>query len=292
MSNRRTFIQQAGLLATGLAINPSLFLMKDKVVGLQLYSLREYINKDVSGIISKVAAAGYKDVETYGFDKKNQFFGLSPKDFLSLLKSNGLTSTSGHYNPNDFLKGKGTDDLKYMIEGANGLNQQHLVIPYLGEELRGNTDGYKAIAEKLNTAGELCQKSNLQLGYHNHAFEFDKLKDQEGLTGYEILLNETDKQLVDFEMDLYWVVRGGNDPVTLFEKHPGRFKLWHVKDMDKSDNKLNTEIGSGSIDYRRIFAHATQAGAQHYFVEQENFAMDPYESIAKSSKYIKNILLK
>ena len=289
MSNRRTFIQQAGLLATGLVINPSVFLMKDKVVGLQLYSLREYIFKDVSGIIAKVAAAGYKDVETFGFDQKNQFFGLSPKDFLSLLTKNGLTSTSGHYNPNEFLSDKGTDQLKYFIDGANVLKQQHLVIPYLPEELRKTGDAYKALAEKLNVAAELCKKSNIKLAYHNHDFEFMKF---DGVTGYDILLKETDKELVDFEMDIYWVARSGHDPLALFEQHPGRFKLWHVKDMDKADNKLNTEIGNGSIDYRKIFAKAKLAGAQHYFVEQENFKIDAFESIAKSSKYVKNILLK
>ena len=288
MSNRRTFIQQAGLLATGLAINPSVFLMKDKVVGLQLYSLREYIHKDVSGIISKVAKAGYKDVETYGFDEKNQFFGLSSKDFLSLLKSNGLTSTSGHYNPNDFLYGKGTDVLQYMIEGSAALNQQHFVIPYLTEDMRKSADDYKSLAEKLNVAGELCKKSKLKLGYHNHDFEFKKW---DGVTGWDILLKETDPDLVDFELDLYWAVRSGNDPVELFAQHPGRFTLWHVKDMDKNNDKLNTEIGSGSIDYRKIFAKGKQAGVQHIFVEQENFAMDAFESITQSSKYVKNILL-
>lgn len=288
MSNRRTFIQQAGLLATGLVINPSVFLMKDKVVGLQLYSLREYIGKDVKGIIAKVAAAGYKDVETYGFDEKNQFFGLSPKAFLDLLKSNGLTSTSGHYNPNSYLYGKGNDELKYMIEGSAALNQQHFVIPYLNEDMRKSADDYKVLAEKLNVAAELCKASNVKLAYHNHDFEFQKF---DGVTGYDILLKETNKELVDFELDLYWAVRSGNDPVDLFAKHPGRFKLWHVKDMDKTNNKLNTEIGSGSIDYRKIFAKAKQAGAQHYFVEQENFAMDPFESITKSNKYVKNILL-
>jgi len=289
MSNRRTFIQQAGLLSAGLLINPSVFLMKDKVVGLQLYSLREYIFKDPKGVIAKVAAAGYKDTETFGFDQKNQFFGLSPKDFLSLLKSNGLTSTSGHFNPNEFLYGKGTDELQYMIDGSAALQQQHFVIPYLSADMRKSADDYKALAEKLNKAGEICKKSNLQLAYHNHDFEFQKW---DGVTGYDILLKETDKALVDFELDLYWAVRSGNDPIELFKQNPGRFKLWHVKDMDKENSKINTEIGSGSIDYRKIFAAAKQSGAEHFFVEQENFSMDAYESIAKSSKYVKNILMK
>lgn len=289
MSNRRTFIQQAGLLTTGLMINPSIFLMKDKVVGLQLYTLREYITKDVRGIIAKVAGAGYKDVETYGYDHKNQYFGLSPKDFGALLKSRGLTSTSGHYSPEAFLNGKGTDDLKYMIEGAKDLNQQHFVIPYLTEDMRKSADDYKAIAEKLNSAAELCKNANLQLAYHNHDFEFKKW--EAGVTGFDILLKETDKELVDFELDLYWVVRSGNDPIRLFNESPGRYKLWHVKDMHKTNNKLNTEIGSGKINFREIFAKAKISGVQHFFMEQENFTMDPFESIAKSNKYIKNVLM-
>lgn len=289
MSNRRTFIQQAGLLTTGLIINPSVFLSKEKVLGLQLYSLREYIGKDVNGIIAKVAAAGYKDVETYGFNKKSQFFGFVPGDFLGVLKSFGITSTSGHYSPNDFLSGRGTDELKYMIDGAAAVNQQHFVIPYLSEDLRKRADDYKILAAKLNEAGELCKKSNLQIAYHNHDFEFDNF---DGVTGYDILLKETDKALVDFEIDIYWVVRGGKDPVVLFEQNPGRFKLWHVKDMDKGDRKLNTEIGNGSIDFRKIFSKASLAGAQHFFVEQENFKIDPFESISKSNRYVKSILLK
>ncbi len=287
MSTRRTFIQQASLLSTGLIINPSIFLAKEKVVGLQLYSLREVIRKDVAGVIAKVAAAGYKDVETYGFDQKNQFFEMTPVDFMKVLKSNGLTSTSGHYNPNEFLRGKGTDELSYMIQGANGLKQQHLVIPYLADDMRKTADDYKAVARKLNEAGQLCKKNGLQLGYHNHDFEFTRFGDK---TGYDILLNETDKDLVDFEMDIYWVARAGVDPVKLFSDNPGRFKLWHVKDMDKTNPKQNTEIGNGSIDYKKIFSKAKLSGAEHYFVEQENFSMDAFGSIAQSSKYVKTLM--
>ena len=289
MSTRRTFIQQAGLLSTGLLINPSIFLKKDKVVGLQLYSLREYIFKDVTSVIAKVAAAGYKDVETFGYDPKNQFFGKSGKEFQAILKANGLKSTSGHYNPNNFLNGKGEDDLKFQIEGAKMLNQQHLIIPYLREDMRQSIDDYKKLADKLNRAAELCKASKLKLAYHNHDFEF---KDWNGSNGLDVLLKGTDKNSVDFELDLYWVVRAGKDPVQLFEQNPGRFKLWHVKDMDKADRKLNTEIGNGDIDFKAIFAKAKLSGVEHYFVEQENFAMDAYESIKKSNKYLKNILMK
>lgn len=276
-------------MSTGLLIDPSIFLKKDKVVGLQLYSLRQYIFKDVASVIAKVATAGYKDVETFGYDPKNQFFGKSGKEFQAILKANGLKSTSGHYNPNNFLNGKGEDDLKFQIEGAKMLNQQHLIIPYLSQDMRQSIDDYKKLADKLNRAAELCKVSKLKLAYHNHDFEF---KDWNGSNGFDVLLKGTDKNLVDFELDLYWVVRAGKNPVKLFEQNPGRFKLWHVKDMDKADNKLNTEIGNGDIDYKAIFAKAKLSGVEHYFVEQENFAMDAYESITKSNKYVKNILMK
>lgn len=289
MTTRRTFIQQAGLLTAGLVINTSSFSKQRQTIGLQLYSLRDEILKDVSGVIGKVANAGYKDVETFGYDAKNLFFGMQPLAFKELLKSKGLKSTSGHYNPNNFLNGKGPDEINYFIEAANTLQQQHLIIPYLPAELRTNADDYKALAEKLNLAGQLCKKANLQLAYHNHDFEF---QNQGGSTGYDILLKETDPTLVDMEMDLYWVVRAGKNPIDYFTQYPGRFKAWHIKDMDKADPKLNTEIGSGSIDFKKIFANAKLAGVQHYFVEQENFKIDPYVSIAKSCNYIKANLLK
>ncbi len=144
-------------------------------------------------------------------------------------------------------------------------------------------------AQRLNEAGELTKKAGIQMAYHNHDFEF---KDFGGQTGYDILLKETDPKLVKMEMDIYWIVRGGTDPVTLFKKHPGRFALWHVKDMDKANPKLNTEIGTGSINFRKIFANAKLAGLDYAFVEQENFKIDPYQSIAQSAVYLKQALLK
>ena len=292
MTTRRTFIQQAGLLSTGLLINPSVFLPKEKIVGLQLYSLRDVLPKDVKGTLAKVAKAGYKDLELYGYDHlKKSFFGYDAKAFKDIIASNGLKTTSGHYNPTDFMSGKGTADLEAQIEAAKVMGHEHLIIPYLSDDLRTKLDDYKVFADRLNKAGELCKKSGLQLAYHNHDFE---LKNWGDTTGLDIALQETDKNLVDFELDLYWVVRAAKDPVKYFQKYPGRFKAWHVKDMDKTNRDLNTEIGSGSIDYKRIFSYAKVAGVQHYFMEQENFVgnIDPFTSITKSCKYIKTSLLK
>ncbi|MGC4103045.1 sugar phosphate isomerase/epimerase family protein [Ferruginibacter sp.] len=170
------------------------------------------------------------------------------------------------------------------------LGHSHIIIPWLKEENRKTIDQYKTLAERINKAGEICKGEGLQLAYHNHDFEF---KDMNGEHGYDILLNNTDKNLVKFEMDLYWVVRAGYQPVEIFKKHPGRFPFWHVKDMDKADKTKNTEVGNGTVDFKTIFASAKLAGVTHYIVEQENnYVPDIYASIKASSGYTKTSLLK
>jgi sugar phosphate isomerase/epimerase len=283
--NRRAFLQQSGVIAAGMMIAPSLAFTPHKQAGIQLYTLGD-LGKDVKGGMQKVAKAGYQLVETSGYTEAGKFWGMDAATFKGVLKANGLQSPSGLYGID--LKGN-FEDLKHFIEAANIVGQQYLVMPWLFEEWRKSADDYKIIAQKLNEAGELTRKAGIQMAYHNHDFEF---KDFDRQTGYDILLKETDPQLVKMEMDIYWIVRGGGDPVTLFKKYPGRFALWHVKDMDKKDSKLNTEVGTGSIDFKKIFAHAKLAGMDYAFVEQENFKMDPYQSIAQSAAYLKHTLLK
>ncbi len=291
MNTRRDFIKHSGLITAGLMINPSNMLKKQKTAGLQLYSVRDVIVKDPKGVIQKVAAAGYNEVEMYGLTADNKFYGLSVKELVQVLKSNNLKSPSGHYAPEKFLFENGNgDDVKNFCEVGNALGHQYIIVPYLAEERRKTIDQYKAIAERLNKAGEICKKANLQLAYHNHDFEF---MDINGQHGYDIFLNNTDKDLVKMEMDLYWVVRAGYDPVELFKKHPGRFHFWHVKDMDKADKTKNTEVGNGTVDFKKIFANAKLAGVKHYIVEQENnYVPDIFTSIKTSCSYTKNALLK
>lgn len=293
MTNRRNFIKETGLLAASLALAPSLtkaFAKPKKPVGLQLYSLRDIIGKDVKGVIGQVAKAGFKEVETYGYSpKEKKFWGLSAKEFKTLLDDNGLYSPSGHFGVDNYIQSGNLDDIKAYIEASNILGSQYVVAPYLGEELRKDIDSYKKVAERLNKAGELCIKAGLNMGYHNHGFEFDKHNDK---TGFDILLNETDPNLVYFELDLYWVVFAGHNPVDIFKKYPGRFKMWHVKDMDKVNKKLNTEIGKGSIDFKPIFAKAALSDVKHIYLEQEtNYKPDHIGSIKTSIDYIKGSLL-
>ncbi|MFD0792881.1 sugar phosphate isomerase/epimerase family protein [Mucilaginibacter litoreus] len=289
MTTRRTFLAQAGLAATAMMLSPKLSSAKSpNGVGLQLYSLRDQLPKDVKGVIAKVAAAGYKEVETFGYSKQGGFWGLSAKEFSALLKSHGLKTPSGHYGLDEYFSTGKMDEFDSYIEAALATGQTYIIIPSLNHNLIKTAADFKSIADKMNKAAAICKKHGLKLGYHNHNFEWEQV---EGTTFYDTILAETDPSLVSMEMDLYWVVRAGHDPVAIFKKHPGRFAFVHVKDMDKANHELNTEIGSGSIDFKTIFAQAKLAGIKHYIVEQENFTnIDPYVSIAKSSAYLKNKL--
>ena len=291
MTTRRKFLTQAGLISAGIMIVPELLSAKpDRIVGLQLYSLRDQLPKDVKGGIEKVAAAGYKEVEPFGYSKKGGFWGLDAKAFSNLLKANGLTTASGHFGMDEyFVQGK-TGDLESYIEAANITGMSYVIVPSVNEEVLKTADQFKMVAEKMNKAAEICKKSGLKLGYHNHNFEW---KPVDGTTFYDVLLKNTDPALVHMEMDIFWVVRAGQDPIKIFEQHPGRYALCHIKDRDKTNTNINTEIGKGSINFKAILSESNikLAGLKHFIVEQENYInIDPYVSIKESCDYCKNVL--
>lgn len=293
MNSRRTFIKHAGLAAAGAVFLPSFACTAataKKNVGIQLYTLREQIPNDVKGVIEKVANAGYKEVETYGYSAKDRYWGMDAKSFKDLLKANGLTSPSGHFGFDDFITSGNKELLKPLIDGAAAIDNHYFTIAHIGEPLRKTLEDYKKITQRLNEAAELVKQAGMKLAYHNHAFELDK--HEGGVTGYETMLNGTNKDLISFEMDLYWIVRSGNDPVAFFNKYPGRFVMWHVKDMDKANNTINTEVGAGTIDFKNIYKHAKQSGLEHLIVEQENFSKDPFVSIKESFDYVNRELIK
>lgn len=290
MTTRRKFLTQTGIAAAGTLLLPDLLFAKPHYkVGLQLYSLRDQIGTNIKSVIAKAAKAGYQELETFGYDPNKGFFGLSPKEFRETLSANGMSTPSGHYGLDSYLGTANEEVLKVYIDVAKTSGQEYLTIPYIGAELRKSVDDFKNLAEKMNKAAEICKKSDLKLAYHNHDFEFQPI---DGTMFYDVLLKETERKLVSFEMDIYWVVRAGQDPLKLIDQYPGRFQMWHIKDMDKSKLDLNTEIGSGSIDFKQIFTKAKKAGLKHIFMEQENFTnIDPYKSITQSAAYIKNNLL-
>jgi len=289
MINRRTFLTHAGLIGAGVALLPKLSLAAgNRVAGLQLYTLRDELPKDVRSVIAKVAKAGYKEVEVFGYSKQNGFWGLQPAEFKKLLDQHGLKSPSGHYGMDRLLGVGKLDEVEDAITAGKILGHQYITMPYVDAKFRKTAADLKNVAAKLNMAAKRVKAAGLKMAYHNHDFEFMPI---DGTTLYEVLLKETDPTMVSFEMDLYWVVRAGQDPIKWFEKYPGRFTMVHVKDMDKQDRKLNTEVGKGYVNFKQIFAKAKLAGIKHYIVEQENFKIDPFVSITQSCKYLRDTLL-
>lgn len=289
MVTRRTFLAQTGLLSASLLWQPDLFAAAHtKKPGLQLYSLRNELPKDVKGTIAKVAKAGYGQVETFGYDAVKGFWGLKPAEFSRLLKDNGLVSPSGHYGLNSYFAGGDLQELKAYMEAARAIGQEYILVPSLNGDAIKTTDDAKKIAGQLNKLAQICKAEGLKTGYHNHRFEWKQL---DGASLYDILLEHTDPALVHMEMDIYWVVRAGQDPVALLQQHPGRFKFVHIKDRDRGNAALNTEIGKGDINFHSILPAARKAGVKYMIVEQENFTgIDPFVSIAESAAYLKKIL--
>ena len=286
--NRQQFLK-LGALATSAALLPSFdgLAATPKKVGLQLYTLRDVIAKDPDGILKKVADIGYKEVESFGY-ADGKFFGKTPKEFAAKLKELGLTTPSGHYATGKATKGNGTltDGWERAVADAAEIGQKYMVCAYLSPAERTKLDDYKQFADLFNKSAETCRASGIQFAYHNHDFEF---KPMEGQVPYDLLLKETDPKLVKMELDLYWAAFAGQDPVALFKKHPGRFPLWHVKDMAKTPKREFAEVGTGSINFQRIFNAKKTAGMTNYFVEQDVCKRPPLEAIAISYKNVQKL---
>jgi sugar phosphate isomerase/epimerase len=244
-------------------------------LGLQLYTVRKELEKDFEGTLGKVAAIGYKEVEFAGY------FNRAPGQVKAILNRNGLSAPSAHVTLKTIK-----EDFGSAIETAKAIGHHYLILAYLLAEERTSLDDYKRLADTLNRAGEECKKVGLQFGYHNHDFEFQAMR---GEVPYELLLKETDATLVKMELDLYWIAKAGQQPEKYFGQYPGRFELFHVKDMDNTPRHFFTEAGRGVIDFKRIFARSEQAGVKHYFVEQDETPGSPYDSIRVSFDYLRRL---
>lgn len=296
MITRRSFLKSTSVASAALLVKPSFFNYDHSYIGLQLYTVRDAMQKDPAATLAKVAQIGYNSVEGATYTGTEDFYGMNAKTFADLLKKNGLVMPSSHYRlgeDKDKTTGKnvmGTilNDWNKAVDDAKAVGVNYMVCAWLSPEERGNIDKYKLLAERLNTAGETCKKAGIQLCYHNHDFEF--IEDNNQLP-YQVLLNNTDKELVKFEVDLYWVTKAKHSPVELFNAHQGRFPLWHVKDMDNTPEHSFTEVGNGTIDFKNIFKYADIAGLKYFFVEQDKTPGDPFDSIVKSIAYIKKNLV-
>lgn len=277
MKTRRNFIKTTGAFALGSMLLPELSfaLGKIKNPGIQLYSVRDDMASDAKGTLAKLAALGIKQIESARSAKGN-YYGLTGKEMKEVCKDLDMTLRSGHI----------AIDNKWQqtMEQAAEADQEYLIcssMPKSGQTL----DNYKRTAEIFNKSGEECRKMGLKFGYHNHDYEFDKV---DGQVLYDILMDNTDPKLVHMELDLGWVVASGNDPFHYFEKYKGRFPLWHLKDMDLQ-KKESTEFGKGGLDIAKLLQHRKDSGLKYFFIEQEEYAKTPLESIKYNMDYLERL---
>jgi sugar phosphate isomerase/epimerase len=256
-------------------------------LGVQLYTVRTEMEERFDDTLARVAAAGYKEVEFAGY------FNQTPPSVKAALARHGLTAPSAHI---DFAS-LGPAKLPQVLEASRAIGHDYIVLPWVDDELRRKPDVWQKVAATLNGAGEASRKAGIQLAYHNHHFEFVPIG---GKLPFDILLAQCDPNLVRFELDLCWIVVAGHDPLTYFRKYPGRFPMVHVKDVRKvparaaGDTSMIpfdlvfpeiTEVGSGMIDWKSIFAGVPAGGIEHYFVEHDQPGL-PFDSIMTSAKYL------
>jgi sugar phosphate isomerase/epimerase len=285
------FIKSASALSAAVFIKGPINALASKpLIGLQLYTVRDFMEKDPLGTLAQVAQIGYNSVENATYTGTEKFYGMDAVTYKKVLVNNGLVSLSGHYrlgeemNKGAVENGTILHDWQKAIDDASAVGLKYMVCAYLSDQERGTLDHYKQLADIFNKAAEACNKSGIQFCYHNHNFEFEA---QNGVFPYDILLDRTDKDLVKMEMDLYWMKKAGQDPLAMFQKHPGRFPLWHIKDMSKEADQSFTEVGNGIIDFKTIFKHKDEAGMKYFFVEQDKCPGSPFDSISQSIKFIK-----
>ncbi|MBK0379887.1 sugar phosphate isomerase/epimerase family protein [Mucilaginibacter segetis] len=290
MTTRRSFLKNTAMLSAGLLVAPQLFARNKKYIGLQLYTVRDAMQADPIAALKRVAKIGFNSVEGATYTGTQKFYGMEPAEFSKVLKDNGLIMPSSHYMLGEKLDAKGTisNDWQKAVDDAAAVGLKYMVCAYLLDNERGPISHYREVAERLNKGGEICKKAGIQLCYHNHDFEFIK---EDGKLPYEALLTHTDPDLVKMEMDIYWMYKAKQDPITMFNRYPGRFPLWHVKDMDNTPKQMFTEVGNGVIDFKKIFAHAGKAGMKYFFNEQDICPGDPFDSITQSYNYIKKNLV-
>ena len=280
--DRRNFIGMSALGVAGLALGacgsggpaPAPIQQARRLdrIGLQLYTVRTNLAEDFSGTLEAIAALGYDEVETAGLH------GHPAEHVRAEFDRLGLVSPAAHV-PIAAMR----EDLDAVFAEAQTLGQQWVVVPVLDAAER-NLDGFRTVAAELTAFGQAARDRGLSIAYHNHDFEFEAVDGE--TTGYDILLGDTDPNLVFFELDLYWAVRAGRDPLQIFSQNPGRFTLCHVKDMaDRAGAQSMADVGQGEIDFAAIFAQSEQAGLQHYFVEHDRPG-DPLVSIGNSYQYL------
>jgi sugar phosphate isomerase/epimerase len=270
MKSRRSFLKETAIAGAGALMLPGFIKIQEKApklkkVGVQLYSVRKEMTADAIGTLKKLGQIGYQEIESAQSEKGN-YYGLEPKEIKKILKDQGMILRSGHTHIDK--------NWQKSIDEAAEAGQEYIicsVLPSPGQTVAN----YQKSADMFNQAGEQCKKSGILFGYHNHASEFDT---GEGKALYDVLLDSTQPDLVHMEMDLGWVIAAGKDPLAYFSKYPGRFPLWHLKDMSLAEKK-SVEFGKGGVDIIGLMKQAKQAGMKYYFIEQEEYAVAAFDSL-------------
>jgi sugar phosphate isomerase/epimerase len=317
MTNRRKFLQQSGTFALASILLPQFGRSNyffgtnaKQPIGLQLYTLGNLMTTDTKGTLQKLAAIGYKELESAG-SQKGTYYGYKPKEFASMVKDGGMNWRSAHVGGSHFtleqiMKMAKTAEDSARIQKMAGQIKNMSKMPNLKENYQqladeaaegglsylvcssipvSTMDEIKTAVDIFSKAGQACKKNGVQFAYHNHQTEFDMV---DGNRPFDYILNNTDKELVKMELDLAWATKAKQDPVELFKLHPGRYPLWHVKDLDK--NTMNpAEVGTGVVDFKRIFDHAKESGMKYFFVEQDG-APQPIQNVTNSYNYLNKLL--
>jgi sugar phosphate isomerase/epimerase len=284
--DRRTFLGTLGAAYVALARLEGATIPR---VGVQLYTVRTLMEKDFDGTLASIAAIGYKEVEFAGY------FNRTPEQVKDVLTRNNLTSPSAHI---DYGNLTGDAWLK-AIETAKTIGHQYLINAWVDESIRNQPGSWQKIAETFNQAGQVSKKAGIQFAYHNHNFEYTAV---DGKLPYDLLLESCDANLVKMEMDLCWISAAGKDPLDYFKRYPGRFPLVHVKGLTRIPEASGdtavpidkvlpdiTEVGTRDvINWKRIFAHAKEAGIEHYFVEHD-VPKSPLDSLKSSYEYVSTL---
>jgi sugar phosphate isomerase/epimerase len=278
--NRRAFLSVGFQAAAGVCLSKSLAARplttrRLTTLGVQLYMVRRELEKDFDGTLARIAALGIKQVEF------TNYFNHPAREVKIVLDRYHLTAPSTHVQLPRIRNG-----FQQLIETCHVLGHKYILFAWMPPEERKNLDDYKRLADLFNKTAEQLKKENITFGYHNHDFEFQPM---EGQLPYDVLLDRTDPQTVKLELDLYWIVKGGGDPLKYFQKYPGRYHLLHVKDMDATPKRDFTEVGRGVIDFQTIFKQAPKAGVKYYFIEQDETPGSPFDSLKISVDYLKQL---
>lgn len=276
--SRRNFLVNTGVLALGSALLPACskgVSAGEKNLGLQLYTFRDDMASDPVGTLKKIASIGIRQIES-ARSSKGLYYGLAPAEMKTTCSELGMELRSGHVHLDD--------QWQQTMEQAVESGQEYLIcssMPTKGQTI----DNYKRTAEAFNVAGEQCKALNIKFGYHNHAYEFES---DGGEVLYDVLMDNTEAGLVHMELDLGWVIVGGKDPLDYFNKYPGRFPLWHLKDMNMS-KKESTEFGKGGLNIAKMLEYKQQSGVKYIFIEQEEYASTPLQSMEHNMQYLANL---